>query len=91
MSFLTFFAVLDFRSAVSEFQHDLCLITGQNIPQMPGVPQLNKLFADSRQELRTIEVFVTRFNVRYKRSDICTRNYITGLPRKALMSEIDYF
>lgn len=72
-------------------QHDLCLITGQNLPQIPNMPQLDRIFADPRQELRATEVFVTRFNVRYKRSDTCTGNYITGLLRKALMSERDYF
>lgn len=40
-------------------QHDLCLITGQNLANMP---QLDKHFADPRQALRALEVFVTRFN-----------------------------
>lgn len=73
-------------------QHEFCLITGQNVPQIPNMLQLDKLFADPRQELRATEgVRDEIFNVRYKGSDTCTGNYITGLPRKVLMSEMDYF
>lgn len=75
-------------------QHDLCLITGQNIPQMvmpPNMPQLDKHFADPKQALRAPEVFVTRFNVRYSRWDTFAGNLITGPPREALVSGMDYF
>lgn len=75
-------------------QHDLCLITGQNIPQMvmsPNMPQLDKHFADPKQALRAPEVSVTRFNVRYSRWDTFAGNLITGHSREALVSGMDYF
>lgn len=55
------------------------------------MPQLDKHFADPRQALRAPEVFVTRFNVRYKRWDTFSGEIITGPPREALVSGMDYF
>lgn len=69
-------------------QHDLCLITGQNLP---NIPQLDKHFADPKQAFRAPKVFVTRFNVRYKKWDTFSGKIIPGPPREALVSGTDYF
>lgn len=57
----------------------------------PNMPQLDKRFADPRQAFRAPEVFVTRFNVRYKRWDTFSGKIITGPPREPLVSGMDYF
>lgn len=53
--------------------------------------QLDKHFADPRQALKAPEVFVTRFNVRYKKWDTFLGKIILGPPREALVSGMDYF
>lgn len=57
----------------------------------PNMPQLDKHPADPRQALRAPEVFVTRFNLRYMRWDTFARKMITGPPREAFVSGMDYF
>lgn len=56
-----------------------------------NMPQLDKHPADPRQALRAPEVFVTRFNLRYMRWDTFAGKMITGPPREAFVSGMDYF
>lgn len=69
-------------------QYDLCLIIGQNFP---NIPQLDKHFADPKQAFRAPKVFITRFNVRYKKWDTFSGKIIPDPPREALVSGTDYF